>query len=184
MPTRDGTWTPGGGGGRGTLHRLPGGRKGEEDRSSGYEGARHQSPGNRMQVCISPRSSPFLHLSILRGWPPKRIIRQCGLRVLYAYLCRLSYFPPSRALSGQHPDLIKLLVSCSSLILINGSTEFEHTSSVQQSVHGIMRLMQEPATASAMQVGGLLTALSGTKTAFHVFTTCPYIFSVYCLIML
>ena len=69
--------------------------------------------------------------------------------------CRhlLSLSIPSRALSGQQPKLIQMVISCGSLVLVNGGAVFEFFSSMHHSVHALAGLMHEPATAAAMQVG-------------------------------
>ena len=129
----------------------------------GGMGSKIGAPGTRERVakalatacrCVFmyPRSYPCLSSS-LEADPQTGLSGSVDFES-FMPTCVVSTSLLSRALSGQHPDLIKLLVSCSSLILINGSTAFQNSSSYQQSAHGIMRLMQEPATASAMQVGG------------------------------
>ena len=67
----------------------------------------------------------------------------------------LTLFPQfPRALSGQQPEMINTVVSCSALLILNGSADYGSTSSLQEDVQGMTSLLAEPPTAAGMQVRG------------------------------
>ncbi|GAX74187.1 hypothetical protein CEUSTIGMA_g1636.t1 [Chlamydomonas eustigma] len=60
-----------------------------------------------------------------------------------------------RALSSQHPDVLRDLVSSCAILLLNGSVDFGGATSQDEAVKSILREVAEPPTASTMQ--GLTT---------------------------